>query len=1119
MAAVEEKSMVPTVLVGVGGTGNEILSRVRRLVEESYGSLKNFPIISFLIIDTDRDYKVTNPLAAGSNFKDNEKHWASVSGSQVKDTIANMGNYPWIERWFPRELERNINALEAGAGQIRACGRFAFFCNYHAIQKKFIQACDRVKGKENLMLDRYGVKVSNSQINVFITGSISGGTGSGMLIDIGYCVRHWLKGQASPLVTMVVPMPTAFAGIDVGDRILTNGYAALMELSYFSDPRTEYVEQFSNSLTDEVRNVSAPADFTYLVGTKNGESDFSLDQIREMTAQNIFLDLTSDFAPHKRSIRDNIKSAWAAQDPGGRGYPKNFMSFGLSTVEIPIAQIRTSLTHRLATDFVSWWLNESIQLPPSMLETVQSMLKTVRLTDVELVSDLASAGDRPYMAEISAWINSIRNEITTDNKLQCTLQGIKVFGAETGKILQLVEGYMKPAVDDYRAAHLRELSPDERSHGDFLQKMYDNRNKIIQQGRKALEEEFYRLIEDRTQGPKFADAFIVAVRQSLDNTAEKFRREMEKTWQPNETNRQHQYENALADITLFKDKFGLTKQTQMEAYCDNALQGLEGTLSATIQRKARALGLTVVSRLQEHLQELERRFSRLNQKLIQTRDFFHNQSSQQADNADALEINGIKLFDRQELNDLYHDLIEQQAGASEGGKSRYDIGMDGLCSNLAREILRQSSPLWKETRAADEVMRLFDVPSLQDVQEGDFREIIFDNAQSVISKAPENSKLKTDLAACDRLLKAYKNDEADISSNLRIAYQKSKPLILLSRSVLTGADAGFTPATNTKVAIIGGRNTPNLAAQKLIPLIQEFVPSSDAITPLGDAERHRVVFVQEMGGFSMRCIEGMRSLRQSYQDWKGETILAQRARLRGENRDLPIPVHIQKEPPYWDVFPEDADVLKLVVQARSLRVLRLEANRSTKERVIRYTRGTEIGTEDVDLASSWEEAAQVLEVLACRPDREEIQRQVNKKLDAGETPAQKQALFDQLMGYLSQREEELAKQGGKDCLEYKREATVLLDVIRRYKLGTIAEDMDALIASPPVNPALVNAPVAPVSNSVTPRPVDPPQPASVAAPAATPSAPATVFCTSCGTQNPANSNFCAKCGKQLVKTN
>ncbi|MFM7712508.1 MAG: tubulin-like doman-containing protein, partial [Microcystis sp.] len=64
-AAVEEKSMVPTVLVGIGGTGNEILSRLRRLIEESYGSLSNFPIVSFLVVDTDKDYKISNPEAAG----------------------------------------------------------------------------------------------------------------------------------------------------------------------------------------------------------------------------------------------------------------------------------------------------------------------------------------------------------------------------------------------------------------------------------------------------------------------------------------------------------------------------------------------------------------------------------------------------------------------------------------------------------------------------------------------------------------------------------------------------------------------------------------------------------------------------------------------------------------------------------------------------------------------------------------------------------------------------------------------------------------------------------------------------------------------------------------------
>jgi len=158
MAPVEEKSMVPTVLIGLGGTGHEVLSRVRRLIEETYGNLNNFPIVSFLVIDTDKDYKVTNPTAAGSGFKDNEKHWANVAGREARNMMSNIGNFPWIDGWFPRELERNLGALEAGAGQIRACGRFALFCNYHALQQKFKEACNRIKGKENFMVSVQRVK-------------------------------------------------------------------------------------------------------------------------------------------------------------------------------------------------------------------------------------------------------------------------------------------------------------------------------------------------------------------------------------------------------------------------------------------------------------------------------------------------------------------------------------------------------------------------------------------------------------------------------------------------------------------------------------------------------------------------------------------------------------------------------------------------------------------------------------------------------------------------------------------------------------------------------------------------------------------------------------------------
>ncbi|NER34531.1 MAG: zinc-ribbon domain-containing protein [Oscillatoria sp. SIO1A7] len=1100
---VEEKTMVPTVLVGVGGTGHEILSRVRRLVEESYGSLKKFPIISFLIVDTDKEYKVTNPGAAGSPFKDDEKIWASVSGRQVRDRLSNMENYPWIQSWFPPELSRNLNAIEAGAGQIRGYGRFAYFCNYHNIQNAFNRAADKVKGQENYMLDNYDIKVAAGGLNLFVVGSLSGGTGSGMLIDIGYCARHWLTGQASPLITAIAPMPEAFSGINVGDRVLANGYAAMMELSYFSDYRTEYVGQYSSSLVDEVRSKLPPFDFTYLVGTKNGESEFSLDQIRELIAQNIFLDLTSDFAPHKRSIRDNIKGAWAQADPGGRSYPKNFMSFGLSSIEIPIAQIRTALNNRLAADFLAWWLNESALLPPNVFELVQNdLLKRMRLSDRELIEGLTSAGDKSYIATISAWVNSIRHEIATDNLLQSTQQGVLgVAGSEKGKILQFVDSYLAPKVEEYSSSHLRELSPDERLHGDFLQKMYDNRNRIVREGRKALEEEFYRSIEDRTRGPKFADAFISNLRQIFENAAEKFRREAEKVWQPNEEKRRKEYEEALQDISHFKDKFGLTKQAKMEEYAEKALAGLEGSAIATIQRKARFLGLDVIQRLQEHLDELERRFTRLTLKLRQWQDNFQQQADAQADSADALLVNGIKLYERQGLNDLYYDLIEQFAGASEGNKSLYDSGLDGICSTLSDEVLAEASPLWKQNRAADEVMRLFDLPQLAEVQDEDFQEIVANKTRRFIDEAPNTSRLKRELAACDRVFKLFNNDEGEIRSQVGIAYSKSKPLILLSDAVMKGRDAGFTPATNTKVAVVGGRNATDPAAMKLLPLLEERVGSRDAITPLGQAERHRIVFVQETGGFSLRSIDGMRELRQSYQDWKGQTIEAKRSQLRGESKDPPIPVHIQKEPPFWDIFPENPEIYKLVVQGRALEVLRVDENRRTKESVIRYTRPTAIGREDVDIASSWEEAVQVLEVKACRDDREEIQRQVTAKLDAAETNSQKQQLYNRFMGYLAERQNELEKEGGKDSLIYKREAKIVRDIIEAYKLQGTGEVTPVEEAEPAIDPSR-----APTQVAKPPlEPVDSPSPA------------AHVFCTNCGTKNPANSNFCYKCGTKLNK--
>lgn len=1093
---VEEKTMIPTVIVGVGGTGAEVIARVRRLVEETYSSLDSFPILGFLLVDTDKGYQITNPEAGGSPLKDNEKYWAKVSGKEVQEMVRNMENYPWINRWFPNELEKNIGALEAGAGQIRACGRFALFCNYKEIESKFLSIVSSLKGKENLMLDRYNIKVSTNAINVFVTGSLSGGTGSGMLIDMGYCVRKWLEGEGSSLVTAIVPMPQAFSGISVGSRVLANGYAAMMELSYFSDDRTEYINRFSSSAIDEIRNDSPPFDFTYLVGTKNGENDFKLEQIREMIAQNIFLDLTSDFAPHKRSIRDNIKSSWAEKDPGGKGYSKQFMSFGLSAIEIPMSHIRASLSARLGEDLVKWWLNEDAILPGEMMELVKGdLLKKMHLTEVEMLANLGSAGDRPYYAVISQWINNIRQEIEKDNLLECSQQGVNMLGAEKGKILRFIDGYLQPKVDDYRADHFRESSTDERLHGDYFKKIYSNRDGIIQSGCKALESELYRILADRTQGAKFADAFIVIVRQVFSDAEEKFRREQDQVWAKNEQNRQKQYEAALKEINEFKDKFGISKKERMEQFTEEALQGLEASLIATIQRKIRSAGLDVIKRLQEYLTTLENRLNRWKQKLITTRDLFREQAAKQSDSADALIINGIKLYDRQELNQLYQDMIEQLAGGTIGNKSLYQTGIDSICSTMSEDILKEASPLWKETRQANEIMSLFDITVIPDVQEEDFRKIISNRSQKVIKDAPNSSQLKRELAACDRLFKMF-NDQNDIVNNLRIAYNKSKPLVILNRAVLQGEDAGFTPQINRNVAILGGERSGNPAAQKMLPLLSEFLRHDD-IKPLGDTERHRIVFVQEIGGFSLRCIDGMKQLREAYQDWRSQFILAKRAQQQGKSKDLPIPVHIEKNPPFWDIFPEDEQIFELVIQARALKVLFESINQATKEKIIRYHITDVTGQKNIDLASNWEEVTQVLEIKACATDKEEIKRQVSAELNNLNSEQEKWNLYQQLLDYLTERALEF--NGGKDSPQYKREDAIIGSLIKQYKLNL------ALNQSVDIVPNNIHQ-----NENITAELIEPEiteQQKAISA---------SIFCSDCGAKNASTAKFCSNCGHKLT---
>ena len=789
----DRKTIVPTLVIGLGGTGLEVISRVRRLIQESYGDLTNFPIAGFLHIDTDREAKLSNPLMAGDPLEASEKYLSQVALAEAKKIVEHPEIYPWYHQWLPTELINNPRLLvsETGAGQIRACGRFSLFFNCDRISN----ACQNAKGKicrgEHIafMSQKYGLQVK-PQLNIFVVCSIAGGTGSGMAIDLGYLLQRWFEGEQGVQITAIVSTPDGFSNINANDRVKSNGYAALMELNYYCDQNTTFSAQYGVTGGSTIESQQSPYDYIYLTGTTNEHGvNLTLDSVREAMAQNIFLDLVSDFSAYKRSIRDNIIRAAAGQNdlhPQGRSYPRNFMSFGLATIEVPVHHIHHYLAYLLASDLCKWWLNSSVFLPVEPQTLVNARLRKMNLLGSELRRAILQTTEHsyPYQVVIQQWLGKLRQEITSKNLLECRADGaVKVFSRETGRILEFVDSYLRPKVEEYVQDHLREPQNDERTHGDFFKVIYDNRDRLINESIRELQERIYTVIVDRNLGLKFLQLELDLMENSFDNDIAKMEREAEKTWLVVEQAAWKEYEAILFRLHEYKDLWGLTKQSQINQECDLALKNLGQALNSLLERKSRTIAVGILRRLKEYLAELHHQLNIWQQRVSQSQAKFQELANQQVNKADALEIVGEKLFERARLKEIYQDFLTKIVGDQEANLDNpVQRGLEVLAPQLSQEILSATTSLWQDTRQAQEVFRLLDIEKIPKIQYPDFEEIVYRHTLHYLEKAGANTKIERDTDACTRFMERF-STEAELDTRIRELFEQSQPLVRLDRNI------------------------------------------------------------------------------------------------------------------------------------------------------------------------------------------------------------------------------------------------------------------------------------------------------------------------------------------------
>lgn len=337
-----------SIIIGVGGTGHQILLDIRRRLIEKHGSLDKIPIVSFMLLDTDQAIFSRNPdYDDAVNLDSADKIHTSVHG--VDALRRNLKDHPHLRTWVdPRVLTGDI---DQGAGAVRARGRLSYFWNYATIARKLedeMLKVTRDSSKEAAI--RNGLQVGEG-ITVYIVGSLLGGTGSGMFLDLAYTVRNKFKSQRMLEMVGMFSIPPNSEAVAVDNR--PNAYAALLELNHFTDPSTTYTAQYQADIPP-LEDADPPFRYCYLVDTASPLAQ--LDSVRDlvqMIGHSIFLDLTSEFQRQKKSNRNNFDQFLITSD--GLGCPQNYMGFGLSAINFPKDKVIAACQNRLAGDIVRRW--------------------------------------------------------------------------------------------------------------------------------------------------------------------------------------------------------------------------------------------------------------------------------------------------------------------------------------------------------------------------------------------------------------------------------------------------------------------------------------------------------------------------------------------------------------------------------------------------------------------------------------------------------------------------------------------------------------------------------------------------------------------------------------------
>lgn len=279
---------VPTLVIGVGGAAGRVLSHLRQQICERHGEAASLPSFPMVLVDTDAKALADACRRDRCLSPDETLHVPLRRPQHYRDHSQQL--LQWLSRRWLYNIPRSLRTEG-----LRPLGRLALADHARQlgqrIRRAVVQSVDA--GSVTRSSETLQRIVRSDSVRVLVVASISGGSGSGMSLDLGYMVRAVLhKLAVSNSHIMGIMMHSTGGDPRMCELARVNSYSWLTEFHHFQQPENGYPGDASCGLPSHEAGIG-PFDDTYLVHLGEQLDAFEFDQATQGVADYLRMNMMS----------------------------------------------------------------------------------------------------------------------------------------------------------------------------------------------------------------------------------------------------------------------------------------------------------------------------------------------------------------------------------------------------------------------------------------------------------------------------------------------------------------------------------------------------------------------------------------------------------------------------------------------------------------------------------------------------------------------------------------------------------------------------------------------------------------------------------------------------------